>query len=120
MKNKQPSLELKEIIETLSMYYEDFLEENATCGGCSYWGMPKVIELSNRLALSSEIDQAIAEERERVVGILSDENYKLEEWYSSSERPDTLTHFEANQRNMENRNKIQDLLYPLDKPLTNK
>ncbi len=63
------------------------------------------------------ITQALAEERERVVGILSVENHKLEEWYSSSERPGTLTHFEANQRNMKTRNEIEQLIsFPLDNP----
>jgi len=71
--------------------------------------------------LIETIAQALAEERERVVGILSAENYKLEEWYSSSERPDTLTHFEANQRNMKTRNEIEQLIsFPLDKPLPEK
>ena len=73
---------------------------------------------SMKIFLSSSITQAIAEERERVRGILSAENYKLEEWYSSSERPDTLTHFEANQRNMKTRNEIQVLLASIDKSLT--
>ena len=71
--------------------------------------------------IATSIKQALAEERERVRGILSVENYKLEEWYSSSERPDTLTHLEANQRNMKTRNEIEQLIsFPLDKPLTDK
>ena len=64
--------------------------------------------------LTTSIQQALAEERERVTGILSAENYKLEEWYASSERPDTLTHFEANQRNIKTRNEIQVIIDPLD------
>jgi len=73
-----------------------------------------------RRFLSDKLDQTLAEERARVRGILRDENYKLEEWYSSSERPDTLTHFEANQRNMKTRNEIQDLLASLDNLTANK
>jgi len=60
--------------------------------------------------LSTSIAQSIAEERERVVGIVIDENYELEEWYISSLRPDALTPFEANQRNMKTRNKIEQLI----------
>ena len=67
-----------------------------------------------KTAIIKTIQQFIEEERERVTGILSAENYKLEEWYASSERPDTLTHFEANQRNMKTRNEIQVLLSSLD------
>jgi len=73
-----------------------------------------------RSGIRKAIDQAVAEERARVEKILSDANYELEEWYSSSERPKTLTHFEANQRNMETRTKIQFLLSSLDEPITDK
>ena len=114
MKNKQPSWELKEIIETLSMYYEDFLEENATCGGCSYWGMPKVIELSNRLALSSEIHQAVAEERKRVR-----ENLPKIITPTVEPPPNNLSQnqiFASGQMNMLLR--VTELLASLDKPLT--
>jgi len=70
--------------------------------------------------LTTKIAQAIAEERARMRGILSDENYKLEEWYCSSLRPTTLTHYEANQRNMKTRNEIEQLIsFPQDK-LTDK
>lgn len=43
---------------------------------------------------------------ERIEEIVTKENYELEEWYSSAERSENLTHFEANQKNMETRNKI--------------
>ena len=76
--------------------------------------------IEKQVHIENLISKAIAEERERVMKILSAENYKLEEWYSSSERPDTLTHFEANQRNMKTRNKIQDLLSSLGKPFIDK
>jgi len=62
-----------------------------------------VDEASLALALQIARESVLEEVRE----ILSNENYKLEEWYSSAERPATLTHFEANQRNMKTRNKIQ-------------
>jgi len=75
---------------------------------------------SFRLGYEAGRSEAVAKERKRVWGIISAENYKLEEWYSSSERPDTLTHFEANQRNMKTRNKIQDLLSSLGKPFIDK
>ena len=68
---------------------------------------PKIIKhlTAERTALLTELRK-----------ILSDENYKLEEWYSSAERPDTLTHFEANQRNMKTRNEIQARLDELINP----
>ena len=50
---------------------------------------------------------------EAVREIVMKENYELEEWYASSERPNTLTHFQASQKNMETRNKIIDLLSTL-------
>lgn len=58
----------------------------------------------------NELDLAIKQTEERLVEIIRNENYKLEEWYSSAERPREITHFDANQKNMETRNKILNLI----------
>lgn len=58
----------------------------------------------------NELDLAIKQTEERIVEIIRNENYKLEEWYSSAERPREITHFDANQKNMETRNKILTLI----------
>ena len=113
--NKQEQIEQK---VTQELGYVSALFMTQECKGTEIV-MPtkelKEVAYAISLYFSSLIHQAIAEERERMRGILSAENYKLEEWYSSSERPDTLTHFEANQRNMKTRNEIKDLLSLLDK-----
>lgn len=60
--------------------------------------------------LFQALTSAITAERERCEKIVMDENYVLEEWYISSLRPDTITHFDANQRNMATRTRIQEAI----------
>ena len=64
----------------------------------------KVRELVEALTKAKE------EEREKAYKIVINENYILEEWYMSSLRPDTITYYQANQRNMKTRNAITKAL----------
>ena len=86
-------------------------------------GSPLLLAIKNNKEAQQQLSEgliafksAVLEKRNKeVMDILSKANYEQEEWYASSERPDTLTHFEANQINMKTRNKIQDLLTDITK-----
>ena len=47
---------------------------------------------------------------QRAVDEIRKAHYELEEWSGSVERPKNLTHFEANQKNMEMRNRLMSIL----------
>ena len=68
------------------------------------------LELELKSLFITHTNQLLEKRNKEVINILSKTNYEQEEWYASSERPDTLTHFEANQINIRTRNKIQELL----------
>ena len=61
----------------------------------------------------------VERERERCLKIVNDENYILEEWYSSSLRPNQIDVFKVNQRNIKTRNIITKALQPTE-PLVGK
>jgi len=56
--------------------------------------------------ITKAIQQAVKDRDAEIREMVVSEHYKLEEWYSSAERPDTISHYKANQKNIETRNAI--------------
>lgn len=52
----------------------------------------------------------IKSQNEELEKIIEEHFYELEEWYGSAERPEKITCFEANQKNIATRNKILTII----------
>lgn len=89
------------------------------CNNMRYGGEFSGIAPYIRQALQEVYTQGKLETLGQVAEVVRQENYILEEWYASTERPQAITCFDASQRNIQTRNTILSHISSLKEPLIN-